>query len=716
MNNSNNNDNLLSSIMLTREYKNHQVDNPINSIRLEDLPPVAYSVHNQSVRSISVTVQIIDEKTDKVIETLNGLATDGSIKVDSMSLIRRTMDLTLKVTDSTFPKEGSLMWFNRKARVYIAIDDNARPNTKINFLVGTFWIDEGDYHIDESEEIVEFKLSDKMTKWNDEELEYPLRIDIDTPIHIAIKTFMEHIGETDFGEIVESREGEVVPYTIEYGIGDKVSKLIEELRDMYMDYFCGYNLMGGFEFQRVDLQKKSTTPKPKWRFDADDKTLNTMLSFSESYNLKDIKNRVIVFGGTNEVSGMTPVGESRLTNSDSPFNVYAIGNRKRVIVESKYSNNEQCIARAKYEIYQSSNFKEKAIIHTVPLYLLDVNDIIEVAHPKTKEKNLYVIDSFSYGLNLNDEMKIEAYKLYFVTVEYGKEDVPIIDYIEKAILNHGWIKLAEDAIANTYNMMADGETILNISFENNIPGFEQARVQAYPTTRNQSMVFDLADFKDLDLTSNIGSYVPNSSRSSGDNLSRLIIHEMVHAVTNNLLGFSKSIQMPIWFQEGTAELIHGARERFESVYPTKSNANKRQEIIKLADWLLDDNFTGISEEYVASYMILWAVYKLLNPTGDFENMFQRLSNESNLSLNFLTKLIPQASSTEEAKAMIMDVMNNGMDDIWNALFDLDNEDTGSLLGTMGINYYGIPLTVNNIINPNNYDGQVSTGFEVKIIR
>ena len=714
--NINNNDKLLSSILLSRKYKDHTVQNPVNELGYDKLPPIAFSVHNQNIRNLSVTIQIIDEKTDEIIETLNGLAESGSVKADSSSLVRRTMDLKLKVTDSTFPQDGSLLWFNNKARVYVGIDDNSTPDTKVNFLVGTFWVDEGSYSINEDGEQVSFTFSDKMTKWNEEELEYPLRIDVGTPVHIAIKTLMEHIGETDFGEIVESREGEVVPYTIEYGAGDKVVNLIEELRDMYMDYFCGYNVMGQFEFQRVDLQKRSTTPQPKWRFDTNDNVLNTMLEFNESYSLKDIRNRVVVYGGTNEVSGLTPVGEARLTNVDSPFNIYAIGKRKKILVEKKYATNEQCIAHAKYELYKSSSFNEKASITTIPLYLIDVNDIIEVVHPKTKEKSLYVVDSFSYGLDVDDTMTISAYKLYFVTVEYGKEDIPLVDYMEKAILNHGWIKLAEDAIALTYNMMANGEGILNVSFENNIPGFEQARVQAYPTTENQSMVFDLADLKDLDLNSTIGSYIVGSNRSSGDNVSRLVMHEMVHAVTNNVLGFNKAIQLPIWFQEGTAELIHGARERFESVYPSKSNVDKRNEIIKLSSWLLDNNFTGSSEEYVASYMLLWSLYRLLEPNGNFDNMFARLKRESNLSLNFLAKLIPNATSTQDAKDKLLYTLNNNMDDIWSALFDTSNQDTGSLLGSIGKNYYGIPLTKNNVMNPNNYDGSVSSGFKIKIIR
>lgn len=705
---------LYSEIALTRQYKDHTVPNPVDSNRLEDLPLHAYDVHNQPIRELSVTVQVLDEETDTVIETLNGYATDGNISVDASSMIQRTGKLDLIVTQDTFPQPSSLMWFNRYLKVYVGIEDSGTRET-MNFLVGTFWIDHSSYNIDENEQKVSFDLSDKMTKWEDSQLETAMKIERGTPIDVAIKMLMEHVGENKFGEMVEGRAGEVTPYTIEYGIGSNVMDLIKELRDMYMEYVCGYNVRGEFELKRIELQTQGALSEPKWRFDNDSSSMKTLLSFSEDYSLKNIRNRVLVYGGTSDVTGLTPSGESRLTDSKSPFNINAISKRTKVIVEDKYVTNEQCIAHAKYELHKSSSFQEISQITTLPIYFMDANDIIEIVHSYTGVESQYIIDSINFGLTIESVMNISARKLYYVSVEYGEEDMPLVDYVERGIRNYGWIRLAEDAIVTAFNVMGAGTAMINVSFENNIPGFEQARVQAYPTTNNQSMVFDLADMQYLDLESNIGEYINGANKSTGDNLTRLIMHEMFHVVLNDFLGYSKAIQLPLYFSEGMAELTHGARERFKYSFAHLSDANKKQELIKLADWVLDGNFTGASDDYTASFLVSWAIYRILKRQNNWENMMSRLRGESNLSLNFLTKLIPNASSTEDAKSMIMQELNT-MTPIWDALFSNTVKDTGSVLGVMGENYYGMELTKDNIINPDNFIGEESVGFEIRIIK
>lgn len=709
------NKNTFSEGLLSRQYKDHTVPNPVDSLRLEDLPTSAFSVHNQPIRELSVTMQVIDEVTGRTLETLNGLAVGGSVKVDSTSMIRRTASVELVVTQDTFPQPDSLMWFNRYIKMYVGINDNTTKDDVVNFLVGTFWIDDSSYEISETTHSVKFNLGDKMTKWDDIQLENPLTIPRETPIDVAIRMLMEDIGETEFGEMVSGRPGEVVPYTIEYSIGDNVLDLIQELRDMYMEYICGYSVDGKFEFQRVELQQRALLREPKWRFDTTNDNLKTQISFAEEYNLKNIKNRVLVYGGTSDVTGLTPVGESRLTDSKSPFNSNVIGKKTKVIVEDRYVTNEQCLALAKYELFKLSNFKEMASLSAVPIYFLDAHDIIEVVHPFTNKEHEYVIDTINFGLDIDAAMTITAHKLYYVTVEYGEEDMPIVDYIERGVKNYGWIRLAEEAIAIAFNMMGTGNAALNISFENNIAGSEQARVQAYPTTKNQSMVFDLADMQYLDINSSLGTYVPGANKSTGDNLTRLILHEMYHAVVNDYLGYSKAIQVPTYFAEGMSELIHGARERFESTMVHLSNSAKKTQLIELCDWLLGNNFSGSSDDYTASFLIAWAIYRILKRQGQWVNMMTRLRAESNLSLNFLIKLIPAATSEADARAMIMQEIRT-MDSVWNGLFSSTVKDTGSVLGSLGENYYGMELTKDNVINPDNFNDEASIGFDIKIIR
>ena len=707
-----------NDLSLISQYKDHTVKNPVNSLRAEDLPFNAYNVHTQQVRRLSITIQILDEKTKKVIETIHGRAEDGDISVNAASLIRRDASIKLLINEDLFPKPGSLLWFGNICKVYVGIDDNSSPDDMVNFLAGTFWIEEARYLLDSKGHYIDLKLKDKMMKWEDRQLEHALKIEIDTPIHAAVRTLMAHVGEVDFGIIDESREGEVVPYTIEYGIGEDLLSLVTELRDMYMDYVVGYDVAGGFEFRRVETQKEEYVEEPKWRFDTGHDTLKTLIEYDERYNFRNIRNRVIVYGGTSDVTGITPASEVRLTDSKSPFNINAIGEMTEVITEDRYVLNEQCNARAKYEVYKSSNFQEEVKITTVPIYLLDVFDIINVVHPFTKVESQYLIDQINIGLKVDSKMTILAHKLYYVSVEYGEEDVPLVDFIINGVESYGWIRLAEDLILNSFGIQASGDASLNITFISHVEGGFQASVTSYPTTRNQSLEIDLADYQEVDLDSKLGSYIAESNKNVGDSLSRVLTHEMFHAVMNDYLGHDKSLQSPVWFKEGFAELLHGAHSRFAADFKTLSDDNKKKEIIKTASWLLENNFDGSSSNYTASYMIAWAIYRVAKRYNMWTNMFHRLRNESNLTFNFLVKMLPISDSADSVKAAIIDEMSNNMGDIWAYLSQIptDSTDTGSVLGVLGENYYGAPLTNETIINVPDYDGNSSIGFNLRFIK
>lgn len=705
---------MAENLSLEKTYKDHTVPNPVDDLRLEALPGNAFSVHSQPIRLLTVTIQVLDTETETVLETITGKAESGTIRVDGNSLVRRSASIRMMVDPDLFPQQGSLMWFDKTIKVYVGLDDTSKHDYTVNFLVGTFWVGDGLYNINSEESRLSFELEDKMMQYEDTELENSLVIDVGTPIHVAMRMMMEHVGETKFGEMVESRDGEVVPYTLEYKIGDKVMDVVKSLRDMYMDYICGYDVQGRFEFRRIESQREQDLPESKWRFDAEDSTLRTLLSFQESYNLKSIKNRVIVYGGTSDITGLTPMGETRITDVKSPFNIYAIGKRTKIITEPKYVTDEQCIAKAKYEVWKSSNFQEISTISTIPIYFLDAHDVIDVVHPFTKKEHKYMIDSLDFSLGTESTMNIQAHKVYYVTLEYGEESIPLVDAIIRGISNYGWISLGEEIIYQGFNIMGAGDAALNITFQDNIPGGEQMSVTSYPTSRNQGFNIDIADFKDLDFNSQHGGYIEGSSRSKADYMDRVITHEMFHAVSNDYFGHNKMIQAPVAWKESWAEMAHGAKERYLSVYTGMSNADKKTALVDRAMPLLENNFDGTSEDYVTSYLIAIACYRLAKRRGIWYNLFINLKKQENFAINFWLKFLPIAETNDEVKNMIVAEMQS-MNDVYAFLNDVNDVDTGSILGIHFENKYGVPLTAENVVNNNNATID-SIGFKLEFIK
>ncbi|HFI0463209.1 TPA: flagellin [Streptococcus suis] len=701
----------LRETLLNKEYKDHTVLNPVDDISLEALPPTAFDVHNQPIRNVYTTIQIIDEHTGRVLETITGKAESGVLKASSESMIRRSIALSLAVDKDIFPAPNSLIWFNKIAKVYVGIKNNAKKNDLINFLIGTYWITIGKYKVNGAESRVELEMEDKMSKWIDKQLEFPIKINRDTPINVAIQAVMEHIGETEFGYIAETLPGEVVPFTLEFKVGDEITNVIKLLRDMYMDYTCGYDVQGRFEFRKIEVQFEKDLAETKWRFDSDDEgILKTLISFEESYDLSEIRNRIVVYGATSQRSGMTAQGEARVTDGSSPFNIYSIGEKTKIIRAEKLSTDDQCIAMARYEVFKNSSFRESCTIDTVPIYFLDVNDIITIRHPYTKVESKYIIESFTFGLGVVSTMTIVARKLYFVSVEYGEAHTPAVEAFVRGIYNHGWISLAEERIMQCYNMVADGTATLTIRFQEVISGGEQMSVTSYPTTRNQTMIIDLADYGDLDLEDENGFVI---GRSRGDSAERVMAHEIFHAVMNDYVGHEKAILVPTFFQEGFAEFIHGAKERFESVFADLSQQQKKDRLIQLSADVMDGSFTGASEDYVASYLIAVAIFRRLT-TQQFRSMFARIRNGSNIGINFLTKVVPIGSSDSEVKQKLLEEIRN-MTPIWTALFNPNEVDTMSIGGRYFMNIYNSALTDTTIFK-NLTAGDASIGFNLQIIK
>lgn len=698
-------------VLLTRQAKKYTVDNAVDYLEEEKLPYNARSVHLQPIRNISVTIQILDEETEEVIDTITGLAKSGSVSLESDSLVRRSSNLDLMVTEDTYPQEGSLIWFNKIAKFYVGIQDMSQHDVEMNFLLGTYWIDEASFSINEKNSEIKVKLRDRMTKWEGKKLEKALTIPTGVPIHTAIRMFMENLGETKFGYFDESLETEVVPYKLEYKLGEDITKCIKDLRDMYMDYVCGYNVRGEFEFKKVQVQKEDEVADPKWSFDSENTDRSDLtLSFSETYSLKDVRNKVVVYGNTSDKTGLTPMGETRITDARSPFNVYSIGERTDIQVEDKYVTDDQCIAKAKYEVMKASNFKEVCDISCIPIYILDAYDTIEVVHPKTKMKSKYIIDSFNMDLSPDSNMSIKAHKLYYVSVEYGEDKNPLVDAVIKGVHNWGWLSLGEERIAECYNISGAGTAKLTVRFQDVVAGGEQASVTSYPTTKNQTMLIDLADIAEIDFDDPNGG-APN--RSTGDYLDRVLGHEMFHAVTNDYLGHDAMISTPIWFNEGFAEFLHGARERFESVYTDLTQAEKKTKLIDLAKKVMDNNWTGTSEEYVAAYLVAISIYRK-SSTSQWKNLFIRLRGQSNLGINFLYKLLPIASTNDGVKTALVNEITN-MNDVWTWLFNKNDKDTGSVGGIHFMNIFGTALNAENVFNNSNATVD-SIGFQLDIQR
>lgn len=685
--------------------KNTRLPNVVDDYSINPTKRVA-AVLRQPIRNVDVIVQVLNDD-DSVFQSIEGRAISGSISIDANSLTRRTGSITLAVDKAYMPKSGGVAWFNRRFRLYQSITDmSSYPHEPINFLLGTFYITSETLNINLEESNIELTLSDKMSQYDNLTTEERYQIKRGTRIDVAIKAVMEELfHEHHFGKMHESNNREVVQYDYTQEIGTNAMDIITDLRDMYMDYTCGYNAKGEFEFTKVDIQKEDEVKVPKWSFDPDgDDRADLTVSFSENYDFSNVFNRVVVRGAVSSKSNYAPKGEASITDAKQPFNVDAIGMRTKFIRNNNLSDGEQCVAEAKYNLWQTAHFQETCTISCIPVYVLDGKDIIEVTNPVTKEKSKYIIDTINVDLGIGGVMTITAHKLYYTKLAYGDAESPIAKAIKNGINRLGWLSLGEERIKEAYGISGSGDNTITVRLISQFQGGEQAAITGYLTTKVQTLEIDVKDFANLNTASEDGDV----GRSSGDYLDRVLAHEMFHAVCNDYYSVDKTQDMPTWFKEGFAELVHGAKERFLSI--KFDNVDKQKAYyMRRAEELLNGAWASTSEDYVAAYLLAASIYYLKGGKG-MQTMFQDLRTKDNLGLNFLIKLLPIAANNDEVEKQVLQSMRDMP--LWGYLNDIKDQDTGSIGGSHMLNLFGTALDAHSVM-PNGNATTDSIGFKIQ---
>ncbi len=244
---------------------------------------------------------------------------------------------------------------------------------------------------------------------------------------------------------------------------------------------------------------------------------------------------------------------------------------------------------------------------------------------------------------------------------------PVITALIDQLQSH-WLSQAEQLIEEHYGLIAGGD--LTLEFERDVAGGEAAHVEATYTSpeatgTNLKLVIDLNDFSDL----------PNGN--SPWYYDRVIAHEMVHAIMARNMNAS---ELPSWFNEGTAEFIHGADERVKGD----------------ADILaLESNFSVLfkttpgSPSHSAAYSVSYIAVKLLdkeirdNGGLGIKDVFNHLKTGKTLdqSLAAVSAAYPSLSGLWNSKASFESHFLVVGFAQYPSLLNLENQDTGSIAGS-----------------------------------
>lgn len=271
-------------------------------------------------------------------------------------------------------------------------------------------------------------------------------------------------------------------------------------------------------------------------------------------------------------------------------------------------------------------------------------------------------------------------------------------------LRIGWLEQAEQRIKTYYGIEADGALTMdvNLNFTDGAGGalasVSTTAVGGDGKWQNITLNVDMADFTPPNLPK--GGNAPIFD-------DRVIAHEMTHAEMSRAMNFAA---LPTWFKEGTAEFMHGAKER---VAGDVAAAGSAANLVTGAD--IANPWVNDSAHYSVGYSAVRYLHdklKALGVSGGIKGVMVYLSQNAGSTLDTALNAVTGGTYANTA-AFLADWDANGANYI-NANVNISGSDTGAIGGKDADG--GQIITAANIFSDygTKYGDNVLEGFKLNI--
>jgi len=367
-----------------------------------------YDMLQQSIRDLQVKIELLNFNF-QIVDNIEGNLIDGTLNIDANQDIRRTCNLSLIVTDSSFDiQQGGKIWLDKYIRIYIGYTDIITKTVRF-WNMGIFMINNPHRQYDSVTNTLSFEgidLMAKLTGKRNGQLEaLTTVIPAGTNIKEAVIATITQLG--GFTNYVIDDIDETVPYDIKVESTSFVYDILATLRDLYSNWEMFFDIDGVFNFKRIPTGVNSAVV-------LDFSQLETNINITDNIdvNFENVKNRITVWGRLLD-DGTQIVGRSADYYETSPYKIDSIGKINYVITDERIYTNELATERANYELYLHSRMNDAINIEVVPIYWLnDVNECIKLYNENIGISDNYLIKSISLSLSIEGTMSINAIKIY----------------------------------------------------------------------------------------------------------------------------------------------------------------------------------------------------------------------------------------------------------------------------------------------------------------
>lgn len=255
-----------------------------------------FTTSMQSIQNRYIRLELLNYQF-QIVGSLEGVATSGGVTIDANSSVRRTANLTLAITGSSFNVEPSgQIWLDKYVRIYVG-QTNLIGGDIVWTNNGIYIIDAPSYVYDAASNTLSLSLLDLMAKLTGIRDGYlpgvPVLIAAGENIRQAIIDTLALGGFTKY--VVENAPSPgVVPNDLEFGQGATLYDLLEGLLNIYPGYEMYFDVDGVFYYREIPQGANEPVM-------IDDTLWNNIVTSEQiSVDFQEVKNVIEVYGRTHD--------------------------------------------------------------------------------------------------------------------------------------------------------------------------------------------------------------------------------------------------------------------------------------------------------------------------------------------------------------------------------------------------------------------------------
>ena len=278
-----------------------------------------YNTAHQNIRNTYIRVNLLNFQF-LTVDSLEGNLLKGSVSVDANSDMRRTCNIELVVTDSSYNVQaGGKIWLDKYIQIYVGIDD-IRTGEISWTNMGIYLINQPSYSYDAQTHTLSFQGVDLMAKLTGLRNGYVTGLAGEDKVLISVgqnirEVIIGILKENGFNRYIVSEcqnvDGAIqnVPYEMEFEQGSTWWDVLVALRNILPSYQMYFDVDGIFHYDMIPYKADDPIRIDLNTWD------NNAISESVNVGFESVKNAVEVYGAIHEPPFFCDSDKATVSNS-----------------------------------------------------------------------------------------------------------------------------------------------------------------------------------------------------------------------------------------------------------------------------------------------------------------------------------------------------------------------------------------------------------------